>query len=198
MISAAVIPAEFSRLYRGRSSPLNPEAFRVLDVRSTLQDRVNQVLRETGLKPAGLARIAEVTKANVTHWTNGTAKTMSGAKAHKIEKKLGYRVQWLIDGDEPPKLGGDSPAVVSADIERVTDVMRNLPPRPRRELLEHAERLADTAREYQEHYAAEPAHAAETPAQPYLAAHTTTELRDAASGKLIHAKPRVKRTRRRA
>ncbi|MFM0737065.1 S24 family peptidase [Paraburkholderia xenovorans] len=70
---------------------------------NTLPERIQIVLGETGVDQVELARIAEVSKGAVNQWLSGAIKSLKHEYAVRIEKRFGYRVDWLIMGEGEPK-----------------------------------------------------------------------------------------------
>jgi hypothetical protein len=67
-----------------------------------LSDRVKKIIEEMDGKDHGkqslLAEIAGVSRAIVNHWTTGVTASMDYRCAKQISEKLGYRVEWLMNG----------------------------------------------------------------------------------------------------
>lgn len=90
-----------------------------------LADRVEQVLRETGLNGSELARKASVTKGVVSQWRSGQIAVMGYKAASEIEAQLGYRKDWLINGDEPPKAKLDAESMrIAEQYQRMSQEQR--------------------------------------------------------------------------
>jgi SOS-response transcriptional repressor LexA len=64
-----------------------------------LSDRIKEAMG--GLKPAELARAADVTNAAVTMWLDGSTKSLKAETANKIEMATGYRAAWIVTGKGP-------------------------------------------------------------------------------------------------
>ena len=77
---------------------------------STLKQRIEQVLAETGLAPSALARIAKVKDSAVSQWKSGATKTLRIEPATNIERELGYRSEWLATGRGTPQAQRMSPS----------------------------------------------------------------------------------------
>jgi hypothetical protein len=75
----------------------------------SLSERVQIILqemegREHG-KKAALARIARCSGPVINHWVNGTQEEMNFEHATRIANELGYRVQWIMNGTGPKRVG---------------------------------------------------------------------------------------------
>lgn len=67
----------------------------------SLQTRLIEAIRESGLSPADLARAAKTTTATVSNWTGGKVRA-EHAKAEvlfRIADALNVDPRWLLDGD---------------------------------------------------------------------------------------------------
>lgn len=67
----------------------------------SLQTRLIEAIRESGLSPADLARAAKTTTATVSNWTGGKVRA-EHAKAQvlfRIADALNVDPRWLLDGD---------------------------------------------------------------------------------------------------
>lgn len=72
-----------------------------------LSDRVKKIIEEMDGKDHGkqvaLAEIADTSKQIVNHWVSGITASMDYRCAKQISEKLGYRVEWLINGRGPAR-----------------------------------------------------------------------------------------------
>jgi phage repressor protein C with HTH and peptisase S24 domain len=71
---------------------------------TTLPERIQIVLDETGIEQTELAKAAGVTKGTVSQWLSGAIKSMKHEYAVGIQKKFGYRIGWLVTGEAEKKL----------------------------------------------------------------------------------------------
>ncbi|SIO62286.1 LexA family transcriptional regulator [Paraburkholderia phenazinium] len=71
---------------------------------STLPERIQIVLDETGLEQTELADAAGATKGTVNQWLSRRIKKLRFEYAEAIEKKFGYSVKWLITGKGEKKV----------------------------------------------------------------------------------------------
>lgn len=86
-----------------------------------LQDRIRLVItemegREHG-KQTRLAEIAQCGRPVVNHWLSGVQKEISYEHAKRISDRLGYRLEWLMDGKGPKRPGDREPEPVQQDAE---------------------------------------------------------------------------------
>ena len=95
--------AEYSVLYPQRSSTLNRDKFRVLNM-STLAERVQKLI-DAGFPQADLARAAGVTKGTSNQWLNGGIKSIKLQYAQGIERLTGFNAEWLVTGEGEEKKG---------------------------------------------------------------------------------------------
>ena len=82
------------------SSTLNKQRFNILNKMSTLQERIEQALKKSGLKPHELAKLAGVSRATVSLWVNGPTKTIEGENLTRAARALGVDPHWLATGEE--------------------------------------------------------------------------------------------------
>ncbi|MFM0203959.1 S24 family peptidase [Paraburkholderia fungorum] len=71
---------------------------------TTLPERIQIVLDETGIDQTELAEAAGVTKSTVSQWLSLAIKSMKHEYAVGIQKKYGYRIDWLVRGEGEKKL----------------------------------------------------------------------------------------------
>lgn len=79
---------------------------------STLQERIRQVMSETGATVGDLALAAGVSSSAVSQWLSGNSKALKAAPALGLEARFGYSARWLTSGvgvrksrELPPDLG---------------------------------------------------------------------------------------------
>lgn len=65
---------------------------------STLIERIQTVLNETGIEQIELARAAGVSKGTVTQWLSGDIKSMKLEYAVGVQERYGYSAVWLVMG----------------------------------------------------------------------------------------------------
>jgi hypothetical protein len=73
-----------------------------------LRDRLQEVADAVG-SDAELARIAGVSRSNVSQWLAGTVQSMKAISALNIQEKTGYLARWLVLGKGPKKTGEPVP-----------------------------------------------------------------------------------------
>lgn len=66
---------------------------------STLAERLNEALEESGLTISQLAQAIGVKHSTVSFWKSGKTKTMNAANANAAADALGVSVRWLVDGE---------------------------------------------------------------------------------------------------
>ncbi|CAM2143730.1 Phage repressor protein C, contains Cro/C1-type HTH and peptisase s24 domains [Pararobbsia alpina] len=73
---------------------------------STLSERIQQVLTETGVDQVQLGQAAGVTKGTVNQWLTGAIKSIKLEYAVGIQEKFGYNPVWLVMDKGNPKVPG--------------------------------------------------------------------------------------------
>jgi hypothetical protein len=91
----------------------------------SLSERVQIILqemegREHG-KKAALARIARCSGPVINHWVNGTQEEMNFEHATRIANELGYRVQWIMNGKGPKRVGEQDAGPIAVGPIHTTD-----------------------------------------------------------------------------
>lgn len=89
----------FSILNNQMSSPININALRLLNM-SSLQDRIEQALKDSNLKnPSALAKKAKVSRATVSLWIHGPTQSIGGENLTRVASALGVNAHWLATGE---------------------------------------------------------------------------------------------------
>jgi hypothetical protein len=92
-------------------------SFRFLSV-NELKDRIAEILREMPEPERGkqtrLAEIADCSKGLINQLLKNPAQTLGYEYAKNIERRLGYRVDWILDGQLPKKLGQSKDGVAAS------------------------------------------------------------------------------------
>ncbi|WP_051378320.1 LexA family protein [Derxia gummosa] len=91
-----------------------------------LKDRIQTILDETGIKNVELANAAGCTRALVTQWLDGTAKSISYKHARGICRQHNYRLDWLIEG-AGPKRPDDGMAIDDEPALKPVSTIRSVP-----------------------------------------------------------------------
>lgn len=86
-----------------QSTTVYSRAPRMICMKSSLAKRINQVLEETGITKADLARAAKVSPTAVGQWTSGQVLNLNYKNAERIAKRFGYSTEWLMDGSGQEK-----------------------------------------------------------------------------------------------
>lgn len=108
--------------------PLN-EGRALID--SMLKDRVQEVLdhmEEADLdrKIGALAKLSGVSSSAVSQWQSGLTKSMGPKAAFAIEKRLGYRAEWLMIGKFPKRTTNVRSARVKGVVPLISWVVASL------------------------------------------------------------------------
>lgn len=80
-----------------------------------LKDRIKEAMDAAKLGPAEMSRLADVSKATVTFWLNGSTQSLKAHSAAALEVATGYRASWLVSG-KGPKLVAEGPNVGAAEV----------------------------------------------------------------------------------
>lgn len=68
---------------------------------TTLQERINEMMEETGLKPADLVRATGAKSSSVHAWVNGPVKDLRGPNLVVLANLFGVEEAWLATGKGP-------------------------------------------------------------------------------------------------
>jgi len=68
---------------------------------NTLQDRIAEIMKATGLTVGELASIAGVSSSAVTQWKDGPTKSLKIGPATKLAIRTGYKPMWISTGELP-------------------------------------------------------------------------------------------------
>lgn len=76
---------------------------------STLQDRVNEALSDSGMTKTSLWKCCGVSSGTVSGWVNGPTKVIDGDNLVKAARCLGVNPDWLAEGkgDKHPSLSSE-------------------------------------------------------------------------------------------
>jgi transcriptional regulator with XRE-family HTH domain len=69
-----------------------------------LKDRIQEAIDGSKKSKAAVARDCGVTNAAVTHWLNGTTKSLKAEIALGLEASTGYRARWILYGKGQKRL----------------------------------------------------------------------------------------------
>lgn len=69
-----------------------------------LKDRVEYILKKTGIGPSKLAKIAKVSPASVSDWKSGKSQNIKLDAVLNISEHLGFTPQWIGRGEGAPEL----------------------------------------------------------------------------------------------
>lgn len=88
---------QYSTLNHVRSSTLNINMFRILNMENLLSDRIQEIL-DAGFSQADLCRAAGITKGTANQWLSGGIKSMKIEYAMGIQALTGYNALWIVTG----------------------------------------------------------------------------------------------------
>lgn len=121
----------------------------------TMSDRIKEILESLPGPDRGkqtrLAEIAECTKALINQLLKNPAQTLGYEYARNIEKKLGYRVDWVLNGHLPKFVTDEAPMAapsVGNEVDEMIEMMllfRQASPKDRDFLLTSARALNSKA-----------------------------------------------------
>ncbi|ALS63602.1 LexA family protein [Pandoraea apista] len=72
---------------------------------STLDQRIQTIIDETGAEQIEIATAAGVTKGTVNQWLDGKIKSIKLEYAIGIQKRYGYNAVWIVMGEGDKKVG---------------------------------------------------------------------------------------------
>lgn len=84
------------------SSALNAEPFRILNMSSTLKERITRAMRDAKMRQADLMRACGVSRGAVSQWVKGDTKKLDGDNLTKAARALGVNPHWLATGEGRP------------------------------------------------------------------------------------------------
>jgi SOS-response transcriptional repressor LexA len=70
---------------------------------TTMAERISEAIDASGKQSHEIAVACGVTPASVTHWKNGSTKSLKAVTAQKFSEVTGYREKWLTSGVGPKK-----------------------------------------------------------------------------------------------
>ena len=71
---------------------------------TTTAERVSKMMRELGdLDQPAFGRLAGASKSMVNQWLSGMVKSVTARYAFELERKTGYRAEWIQTGEGPEK-----------------------------------------------------------------------------------------------
>lgn len=79
------------------------DLFSKLPYMTTLQDRIAELMKISGLSVGQLAEIAGVSSSAVSQWKDGPTKALKAGPATRLAERTGYCARWIADGDGPKK-----------------------------------------------------------------------------------------------
>jgi len=81
---------------------------------STLQERMQELMAESGWSVGEIATIADVSSSAVSQWVNGPTISIKLEPAIRLERESGYSALWLANGKGPKKAAFTSPQTEAA------------------------------------------------------------------------------------
>jgi transcriptional regulator with XRE-family HTH domain len=95
----------------------------------TITERINELVADSGLEPAELARKLGVSKQTMNDWTKGRTVNIKPDNLIEIVDYFNVEVRWLVRGAGPKYAKPSAPP----EVQRATDILTRLP---------HAQRMA--------------------------------------------------------
>lgn len=71
---------------------------------TTLADRINECMRETGLGQTDIARHLGIKQPSVANWLNGKTKKLVGMNLNRAAELFGVNPEWLDSGRGPKRI----------------------------------------------------------------------------------------------
>ena len=93
---------------------------------STLADRIQQIMRETALKPKDLSKITGVSVQSISYWVNGQTKDIRNETLFKLARGTGYSPEWIATGEGPAHMIAIKHPEYIVDLEPLTPDQRVL------------------------------------------------------------------------
>jgi transcriptional regulator with XRE-family HTH domain len=90
----------------------------------TITERINELLADSGLEAADLARRLGVSKQTMTDWTKGRTTNIKPDNLLKIIEYFSIEVRWLVTGKGPKYSQPKAPP----EIQRATEILIRMPP----------------------------------------------------------------------
>lgn len=86
---------------------------------STLQERIAELMRETGATHADLMRVTKLTSPAISFIIRGPTKSLKTVTATRLERAYGYSAAWLSEGTLPKKVADFEPPATEGHWRRV-------------------------------------------------------------------------------
>lgn len=74
------------------------------DLMDTLAERIQIILKETGLTLDALGQVAGVSLQAVHQWSTGKTKNIKNDPLFRLQRKLGYSAEWIGTGKGPKRI----------------------------------------------------------------------------------------------
>lgn len=107
----------------------------------TTNDRINEVIRDSGREPAEIARAIGITKQTMNDWTQFRTKNPQNAKLLAFADEMGVELRWLISGKGPKEVRTRN----APEIQKATDLLAVMPQDQRTRLVEYLESASKAA-----------------------------------------------------
>ena len=106
----------------------------------TINDRINEVVREDGRPAVEIARDAGISKQTLNDWLKYRTKNPQNEHLLNFADALRLELRWLISGKGPKRVARDPPEVL-----RAADLLREMPEGQRHHLVEFLESSSKAA-----------------------------------------------------
>lgn len=93
----------------------------------TITERINELVADSGLESADLARKLGVSKQTMNDWTKGRTVNIKPDNLIEIVDYFNVEVRWLVRGTGPKQAKPLAPP----EVQRATDILTRLPPAQR-------------------------------------------------------------------
>lgn len=111
----------------------------------TITDRIKAIILESGMKDVEIARQTGISKQSVGDWKNGRSVHIKPDNLLAFADAFGIEIRWLISG-KGPKSSRDKPRDEKPpDVQRATDLLREMPEDQRKAVLILLESLGNAA-----------------------------------------------------
>jgi len=99
-------------------------SLRYVDDMTTLADRINQIMQETGYTLQQLGDMAGVTLQAVAQWRTGQTSNIRMENLFRLADRCGYSARWIATGEGPRFPAAEKDPRCLLDIEELSEDQR--------------------------------------------------------------------------
>ena len=100
----------------------------------TLAERIKRIRTEMDLSGAAFGRLIGISRSAVNQLEDGTSQSLKAATVVAIEKKTGYRGEWILNGRGPPRKKPGDPSNPEDHSTRIFERLMGLPEAHRKKI----------------------------------------------------------------